>query len=203
MSEPRNVTPGHEEPAPQAPAFRPWTDSAADSAPEWQAWSWAYRGRSFPWLGVLLVMVGAGLLIEYFIPSITAGTLILGALSAAFLAGFIVGGSYFAAIPGLLIGALVVARLLDELNIYNGPGVTALAVAVAFLLIWLIGATRAGRRRSNWPLWGAAIFGLVGFIEVSGRLSSLPELGALWPVAIIVIGLVVLFANRRSSPRRC
>ena len=188
MSAPRNVTPGLEDKAP-----RPSSPDMSD----WMGWSWASRGRSFPWLGVLLVAIGAGLLFQYFVPAISIATLVLIALAAVFLAGWLLGHSYFAAIPGLLIGAVAVARLIDELNIYDGPGTTSLALAVAFLIIWFIG--NSSSRRRMWPLWGAAIFGLVGLVQVAGRLGSLPELNLFWPILIIVVGVIFMAISRRNG----
>ena len=183
MTEPRNVTPGADDP---------------HDRPEWGTWTWDGRSRGFPWLGVLLVLVGAGLLIQYFVPQVSAGTLVLVAIGLAFVAAWLFGGSYVAVVPGLLILALGVARLVEELNIYVGPGTTSLALAAAFLLIWVLGYAR--RRLRMWPLWGAAIFGLIGLVQISGRISGIPELGALWPVAIIVVGVLVLLSARRGSP---
>ncbi len=102
-----------------------------------------------------------------------------------------------------MIGALVVARLIDELGIYSGPGTTAIALSIAFLLIWIVGSSRRDTRRrpSNWPLWGTAIFGLIGFVQLTGHFGGIPELGALWPLAIIALGLIVVFGGRRGSPR--
>jgi len=202
MTEPINVTPGLEPPRnPYRAASAPPPPRPEEARPEWLAWSWAAsRERTFPWLGLLLVLVGAGLLIEFFVPAISAGTLILGAIALVFLAGFVFGRSYFAFIIGSLMAALVIARLIDELEIYTSSGVTALAVAVAFLLIWVVGRNR--RHRATWPLWGAAIFGLVGIVEISGRISNMPTLGPLWPVLIIGIGLVVLLNARRAASRR-
>jgi hypothetical protein len=194
MSAPRNVTPGHEE-EPIPPV------SFANSS-EWTGWSWAQgRDRNFPWLGLLLVVVGVGLTILYFFPAIGLGTLVLAGIAVAFFAGYAFGGPNALLIPGLLIGALVVARLIDAFNIYTGPGTTALAVAGAFLIIWLLGLRRPNRRPSMWPLWGAAIFGLVGFIELAGNLSSLPALSGLWPILLIAIGLFVVFNGRRNTRR--
>lgn len=192
MSEPRNVTPGSE---PGQDQFHRRFYNERSEGPEWIGWSWASRGRGFPWLGVLLVLVGIGLLVQYVFPTIGAGTLVLLAISLAFLAGWLFGGSWISMVPGLLILALAVARLIDELNVYAGPGTTSLCLAVAFLLIWLISSAR-GRQRT-WPLWGVAIFGLIGLVQVSGRIAGMPELGALWPAVIIVIGVLVLLSSRR------
>ena len=97
--------------------------------------------------------------------------------------------------PGLLILAVALARLIDELNIYRGPGTTSLCLTGAFGLIWLIGYARG--RRGTWSLWGLAIFGLIGLVQVSGRIAGVPELGALWPIVIILLGVLLLFSSRR------
>jgi hypothetical protein len=203
VSQPRNVTPGYsDDRAPDGTFPKSGRgDPPQGTPPEWFAWTWTQsRESTLPWLGLLLVMVGAGLLIQYFVPSISATTLALAALSIAFLAGGFMGRATFLITPGLLLGALVVARLIDELNIYTGPGATAIALAVAFLLIYGIGAMR-GRRRPGWALWGAAIFGLIGVVQISGRIASIPELGGFWPAAILVVGLLLLINNARRGPR--
>jgi hypothetical protein len=148
-------------------------------------------------------MVGAGLLIEYFVPSISFATLVLAAIDVALFATVIMGGIRFALVPALLIGALVVARLLEELHIYSGPETTAFALAVAFALIWLTGEVREPRRRSNWPLWGVAIFGLIGIAQISGRVLSIFDLGPFWPLVIIVLGVILVLTTRRNARTRC
>ncbi len=208
MNQPRNVTPGYSKDDEFPPGTFP-NDGPGERPggmpPEWIGWSWAQnRDRTFPWLGLLLVMVGAGLLIQYLLPAVSATTLVLAGISGAFLASWLFTRAFFPLIPGLLIGALVVARLVDELGIYSGPGGTAMAVAGAFLLIWIAseGLRSSRRRPAGWALWGAAIFGLIGFIEISGSIGNVPDLGALWPLAIIVVGLVLVFGGSRRSARR-
>jgi hypothetical protein len=193
MNEPRNVTPDDARPD---EFHRNYYNERAEG-PEWAAWSWGRRGWSFPWLGVLLVLVGAGLLIQYFVPGVSAGSLVLAALGLVFIAAWLFGRSRWAVVPGLLILALATAGLARELNIYDGPGLPAIALAIAFLLIWLLDYARG--RRSTWPLWGMAIFGLVGLVQVSGRIAGIPELGALWPVLTIVLGVLLLLSARRRT----
>lgn len=190
MTEPRNVTPDDARPD---EFHRNYYNERAQG-PEWAAWSWGRRGWNFPWLGILLVLVGVGLLIQYFVPGVSAGTLVLTAIALAFLAAWLLGSSRWAVVPGLLILALAVAGLARELNVYDGPGLTSLALAAAFALIWLIDYARGVR--SSWPLWGVAIFGLIGIVQISGRIVAIPELGALWPVLIIILGAVLLLGAR-------
>jgi hypothetical protein len=188
--EPINVTPDEDV---RRRAFR-----ERDEAPEWMAWTWAGRGRGFPWLGVLLVLIGIGLLIQQLYPEVAVGTLVLLALGLAFLASWLVGGSWFAMIPGVLLVALAAARLLDDLGVYDGPGATGLALAIGFLLIWLVAYAR--ERRYTWSLWAAGIFGLIAIVQLSGRIAGIPELTGFWPLVIIGLGILLLFNARRREP---
>jgi hypothetical protein len=180
MSDMRNVTPGAEEPRSTG-----WTGGA-----------WAHRGRNFPWLGVLLVLIGVALLVQVAVPNISAGTVLLLVLGIALVGSWLFGGSWLAAVAGLLLSGLAVGNLVDELGLYSGPGRTALSIAAAFVIIWLIKLLR--HDRDTWPLWGVAIFGLIGLVQAAGQLTSIPEFGWFWPVMIIVVGLLLIISARRN-----
>jgi hypothetical protein len=193
MTGPRNVTPEDErQQMVQEEAERRHEQT------EWSqpAWTTA-RGGRFPWLGVLLVLVGIALLIQAAVPpnTVSTGTVLLIAIGIALVAGWVFGGSWFAVVPGLLLLALGAAGLLRELRVYDGPGLTALSLAAAFLVIWIIGLWRD--RRSRWPLVAAALLGLIGAIQVFGQLSNIPELNVVWPIVIIVVGIILLVVARR------
>ena len=203
-NEPRNVTPPEVKVYPPddsggAASSSP-REQARDDTPEWQTWTWNERGRGFPWLGVLLVLLGVGLLIRYLVPAISVGTLILLALGLAFIASWLIGRSWFAMVPGSLLLALGITELLEDLALFGPagedvPGLGSAALAIAFVVIWL-GAMARGRRW-NLALWGAALFGLLAAVQLSGRIIGLPQLEALWPVVIIIIGVVLLMNARR------
>lgn len=200
MSEPRNVTPGMGE-GTSDDAFRRRAMDEREQGPEWQAWTWSRRGRGFPWLGVLLVLIGVALLLQYVVPAVSVGTLVLLAIGLAFLAGWLFGRSWFSMIPGVLFVALGVAELIEDLALL-GPagedvaGLASAALAIGFLVIWGVG--QATGRRWSWPLWGAGLFGLIAVAQLSGRLIGIQELGFLWPVLIIVVGVLLLMNARRS-----
>ena len=193
MTDARNVTPEDERQQMAQEEAEQRHERAEWAQPAWTT----SRGRSFPWLGILLVLVGVGLLIQAAVPTntVTTGTVLLLAIGIALVAGWLFGGSWFAAIPGLLLMALGAAGLTRELRIYDGPGLTALSLAVAFLIIWIISLWRD--RHSRWPLVAAAILGLIGLIQVFGQLSNIPELNVVWPIVIIIVGVILLIVARR------
>jgi hypothetical protein len=188
MNEPKNVTP--EEVRPD------------QNQPEWWGWTSESRRRGFPLLGVLLVLIGIGLLLQYVFPGVSISTLILLAVGLAFLAAWLIGRSWFAMVPGYLIFALGISELLEDLAVLRPahqdvPGLGSTALAVGFLAIFI--TARLSGRHWTWPLWAAAVFGLIGVAQLSA-LVALPQYGgALVPVLIIVLGLVLLFNWQRRA----
>jgi hypothetical protein len=141
-----------------------------------------------------------GLLEQWFFPQVGAGTLILMALGLAFLGAWLTGRSWFAMVPGFLLLALGSAGLVEDLGLIKPanedvPGLTSTALAIGFLAIFVI--ARLGNRRWLWPLWAAAIFGIIGIAQLSTYVT-LPEFGAVVPVLIIGLGVIVLFNWRRE-----
>ena len=104
-------------------------------------------------------------------------------------------------VPGFVLLALGLGELIEDLALIKPahqdvPGLSATALAIAFLVIWVV--ARLGNRRWIWPLWAAAIFGVIGIPQLA-TLVVLPEIGgALVPVVIIVLGFIVLFNWRRE-----
>jgi len=198
MTEPRNVTPGSEQPSYEHGSYNGPTYQG-----EWSTVTWTkVAGRNIPWIGVLLVLVGIALLIGTVFPALSTSTLALLAIGIAFLVGWVFGRSYVSMVFGLLTLALGVAELIEDAALLGPasqdvPGLWSAALAIAFLLIWVIGYVSG--RRNTWPLWGLAIFGLIGFAELSRLFTNLP-LDLLWPVLIIGAGVVVLLgATRRTA----
>lgn len=181
MAEMRNVTPGAEEPRSSG----------------WTGGMWVYHGRNFPWLGVLLVLIGVALLVQVAVPNVSAGTVLLLVLGLSLVGAWLLGSSWPAAVAGLLLTGLAFGNLAGELGIYSGPGRTSLSIAAAFFIIWVIKLLR--HDRDAWPLWGVAIFGLIGLVQAGGQLTSIPEYSWFWPAAIIVLGVLLIISARRSS----
>src|SRR3972149_6318417 len=119
---------------------------------EWSGWSWSPR-RRVPWLGVLLVVFGLAMLVDQLTP-LSASALILGALAIAFGARWLIGGSpgamgacRGARGPALVLAALAIPDALTDLKVITGDGWGSVALAIAFLAIWLVGGRRGPRPR--------------------------------------------------------
>ncbi len=90
--------------------------------------------------------------------------------------------------------ALAAARLGGELGYVSGDGWSALFLGAGLVIAFAVG--RLQRVRRDWALWVGLILVLVGFAQVSDRITGLPDLGLLWPLAVIAIGAVLLMRAR-------
>lgn len=201
MSEPRNVSPD----APAEPGGRTFrdryrNDAGRGDAPEWAAWGWASGGRRFPWSGILLVLLGAALLLREVVPGLSFSTIILLGLGLAFGGAWLLGRSRFAATPAFILLGLGIAPLLRDLGYISGDGWTGLILGVALLALWGVGELT--HERHGWALWAGGILGLIGLAQVSDRIPGFPDVGNLWPLLLILVGLVIMFGGRFSQGRR-
>lgn len=149
-----------------------------------------------PLLGAFLVLLGGALLLRLAVPTLSTGGLFLLALGLTFGAAWL-GGSRWAIVPALLLLALAVPRLLVDAGVLVGEGWTALILAVALLAVWASGLRRGDRHR--WALWLGALFGLYAVIQLSGHLPGVPDLSFLWPLLIIVVGILLLARGGRRE----
>lgn len=173
-------------------------------APEWAAWSWTagrHDGRrGVSWLGVLLVLLGAALLVNQVNRSIDIGSMFLLALGLAFGAAWLIGGWRSATVPALILSALGVIGLANGVGYVTGPGWTSLALGIALLIAWLIGPLQKVRR--SWAMWMGLILTLYGFVRVSPVLfPNLPDTPWLWPLVLIAIGVALLMRRRMDDPQ--
>lgn len=186
------------------PGWRSRQARAVGGQPEWAAGRWfGDAGRPAWLLGLFLVLIGLGLLIQRFQPAISLSSLLLLALGLALGSVWLVGGVRGAFIPAALLLALALARLAVELDAVAGDGWTVLFVGVALSAAWLVGRWQGARR--DWALWLGAILVLVGLAQVSLRAAGFQDLGLVWPALIIAIGGLLLLRSRARpdpSPRR-
>lgn len=188
------------------PGWRSRQARAVGSEPEWAAWRWFGGGGesgggrgSFSLLGVFLVLIGVGLVIQLVQPAISLTSLILLALGVAFGAVWLIGGVRGAFVPAAFLMALASARLVVELGMVTGDGWTALFLGLGLLTVWAVGRGQGARR--DWALWLGLILLLIGLAQISLRVAGLQEFGLLWPALIILIGGALLLRSRASGVR--
>jgi hypothetical protein len=163
-----------------------------------RAWTWT-SGRSFPWFAVLLVLLGVGLLIELAVPELSFGSLLILALGGSFAAAWLVGHVTGATVTALLLIAWALSRMATEVGILSGDGWSSLFVGVAFLIGW--GLARFQRARREWALWLGVILGVIGLADVTDALPFSLDIAFIIPLAIIGVGIYLIYRDRASLRR--
>lgn len=137
---------------------------------------------------------------EAFFPNLDndfGGSIFLGCIGLAFIAIYLTtrGEQWWAMIPGGILTTLAISvglesglPLFDE-NLF--VGVMFLGFALTFTTVALM-PTREGPQR--WAFWPAGVLGTMGLIFASAANNLV---NYVWPVLLIVLGVVVLFRNAR------
>jgi hypothetical protein len=159
-----------------------------------RVYSWSSSGRSFPWFAILLLVLGAGLLIELLIPDLSFGSLIILAAGVAFGAAWLVGHVVGATMPALVLTAWGLAGIGTDLGILTGDGWTTLLIGLAFLAGWGLGRVQHARR--EWALILGAILGIIGLADVSDTLGIDLDIVVVIPLAMIGIGVYLILRDR-------
>ncbi len=164
-------------------------------------WYWGWDGgrERLPWVGIFLVAFGAALLIGQVTTPVSALSLLFDALAASFLITLLINGARGALIPCLFFLALGLAGTLSDLGYLSGPGWGTFFVGLGFLVAWLIGLAWGGR--SGWALWAGLVFGTIGGVQVLGHIPGFPDLGQLWPLLLVALGLWIIW-RAYTRPRR-
>lgn len=178
------------------PGWRSRNARAVGREPDWVAWRWFSGGGRSAWLvGVLLVLLGLGLLIQQIQPAVSLSSLLLLALGIALGGVWLVGGVRGAFVPAALLLSLALARLVVELSIVSGGGWTALFLGLGLGAIWAVG--RWQRANREWALWLGVILVLIGLAQIAVRAVGFQDLGLLWPALIILVGGALLLRSRQ------
>lgn len=147
-----------------------------------------------PWLAILLIVLGAGLLIELLVPDLSFGSLLVLAAGLAFGAVWLVGHVTGATMPALVLTAWGAAGIGTDLGVLTGEGWTTLLVGLAFLTGWALARPQHVRR--GWALILGAVLGLIGLADVSDTLALDLDAAVLIPLVLIGVGLYLIARDR-------
>lgn len=147
--------------------------------------------------GIVLVMLGIAFFAMQFLGAATGSFVLIG-LGAAFLVSHVYYGSYGFLVPGGILTGLGLGLLAEDL--LDVPGETVvLGLGLGFLLIWVVDRliTRKGPDVGSWwPLIPGGILTLIGISSLMPEVTDLVVRYA-WPVAIIVLGGVLIWRGVR------
>jgi hypothetical protein len=155
---------------------------------------WSSSAGSFPWFAVLLLVLGLGLLIELLIPDLSFGSLLILAAGLAFAAAWLWGHIVGATMPALVLIAWGLASLGRDFEVLTGDGWNTLFIGVGFLIGWGLG--RYQRVRREYALIIGAVLAIIGLADVSDRLPFDIQLAVVIPLAMIAIGVYMVWKSR-------
>jgi len=151
--------------------------------------------------GAILIVIGIVIAAAQFV---TIGApLILGGLSAAFLAAWALMKQYGFLIPGCILGGLAIGIGLEQAGVFAGSSVVA-GLAIGFLSIPLLDAVwskAAPVRRGGW--WPFIPGGILALVAVGGAFPDIMRaVQYLWPLALVAAGAFIIWQGiRKPSPK--
>jgi hypothetical protein len=162
-------------------------------------WEWGpdqARRPGMPWIGIFLLVFGGLLVLQQLYPQAqSVGSVLVLAIGLAFLIRWAMTRGTGSLYAGAIITALAVPSALTNAGLAR-EGVGTLALGVAFLFIALIRAMSGGG--VGWQAWFGGLLAVIGGVSVVQ-----PQVGGLLlPVALVVLGLVLVFGGLRFDSGR-
>ncbi len=174
----------------QAPGIRPAGPSSSNTG-TWVA-------------GLVLVAIGGLLLLGRWVPD--AGEYVVLAIGLVLLVVFFATGEYGFLVPGGIISGIGAGiPLATAYEGQLGGGLFLIAMAVGFLLIWILGLLFRVREHHWWPLVPGLILGTLGASLTAGERGRgiADAIAAGWPALLVVAGVLMLigaFRHRATRP---
>jgi hypothetical protein len=151
--------------------------------------------------GIILVVLGLMFLAAQWFDF--TGAAVLGALSVVFVVMYATTRKYGFLIPGMILGGLAVGVGLQESGYDPNGGFVVLGLGAGFIAIYVINLF-VQTPASWWPVIPGGILSVVGVTQVTEGTAAAETVARLWPVGLIVAGVVVLIATvmRPEASRR-
>ena len=155
------------------------------------------RSADGRWIGgIILILIGAGLLAGQIVPDIGRyAPLVVG---LGLLVIFLVTRNAGALIGGSIVTGIGVGILLDEQLPPASGSWVPLCLGLGFLGIWVFGGLLRMPEARFWPLIPGGILTFIGIAALGGVSSQVGQY--LWPVVLIVFGLVSIASSLRRRP---
>jgi hypothetical protein len=151
--------------------------------------------------GLILIALGA----LFFFVQLTdvGGEAVVAVIGGAFLVAYAFTRQYGFLVPGGIMTGLGLGIVWQSQAMPEEGGVVVLGLGLGFLSIYVIDLlVHRASAALWWPLIPGGILTTIGVLIEADRVEILAELEWAWPLILIVIGIVVLFAQvgRRVGP---
>ena len=146
--------------------------------------------------GAILIGIGIVLLAGQLFTF--SGWIVLATISALFFALWLGTRQYGFVIPAMILAGLAIGVGWEDSLTSQSGGEVVLGLAGAFIGIYVVNAF-THREAQWWPLIPGGILAVVGGSQVFENTQYATWISQFWPVALIVAGLLVLFANFRRT----
>jgi hypothetical protein len=166
-----------------------------------RGWSWSRQDPrpGLPWIGLVLVLFGALLLLGEFVPSFHVAAPALGvAAGLAFLIAWVTNRGRWGLYPGILVLAISLPAFLIDLGLLEAAaGWTTLFLGIGLVLV--AAARWAGHSGLGWQAWLGGLLILGGGADVARTLEpGWPSLDAIVvPALLLAVGLLILARSTR------
>ena len=170
-----------------------------DAAPRVYTWEWGpdqTRRPGLPWIGIFLLVFGGLLLVQQLYPQAqSVGSVLVLAIGIAFLIRWAMTRGTGSLYAGAIMTALAVPGALTNAGL-GREGLGTLSLGVAFLFIALVRATSGGG--IGWQAWFGGLLAVIGGVNLVQ-----PQVGGLIvPLALVVLGVVLVFSGGLNLDRR-
>lgn len=149
--------------------------------------------------GFVLIAIGGALLLGQLVDEfqqfvvLAIGLMLLVLFAVTRVPGTLIGGSI---VTGLGAGVLIAANTEGEI----AGAAVLFGLALGFVGVWIIGTLMSVKGITWWPLIPGIILALVGAIVMAGA-ETAQQFELLWPIVLIVLGVIVLFAAGQKRGR--
>jgi hypothetical protein len=156
-------------------------------------------------LPLALITLGVVFLLSNLVPERGRGGLFVLGLGAAFMIGRLTTGRYGYAVPAGILMAIGAHISLQDLGVTRGVasgGLFFMLLGLGFAAAYMIGL----RPQAIWPLFPATVLIGLGLVLLGasslGPLASFGWISAYWPVALVLLGVWLMFRDSLPIPLR-
>ncbi|MDP2659633.1 MAG: hypothetical protein Q8R28_02765 [Dehalococcoidia bacterium] len=144
--------------------------------------------------GILLILIGIWFLIGN-LSSLDVGRGVLLIVGIGFLLAYFLGRRNVGfLIPGGILSGIGLGTVLEPLGRETQGGVVLVCMGLGFLTIWVF------ERRHAWASITGVVLAAIGVYNLTRGIPAVEDAGRWWPILLILFGVWILY--RRLQPTR-